>query len=61
MKSSQGYLFVGILFLVVAGLNVLLIDFGAIKFIEVLPAVLFLIAGLIYLKQYRTRKTQENG
>lgn len=60
MKSSQGYLIVAILFLLTAALNALNIDYSAIKFLDILPAILFAIAGIIYIREFLKRRKAEN-
>jgi len=61
MKSSQSYLILAVLFSMVTIANLLRIDFNAIKLLDIVPAILFGIASIIYIREFLKRRKAEKA
>ncbi len=62
MKKSNVALLPGVLLLMAGLLNVLSVDFDDYTWLDITPAILFTIAGIIFILQaLKKRKEQQNG
>ena len=59
MKNNSGNLIAGVLFLMTAMLNALNIDYAAYDWLDILPAILFGIAGILSIREYLKKRAEE--
>ncbi len=59
MKNNSSNLIAGILLLMAAILNALNIDYDTYDWLDILPAILFGIAGILSIREYLKKRTAE--
>ncbi|GEM_PF-4426830 len=61
MKNSSGSLITAVLLLMAAILNALNIDYNAIDWLDLLPAILFGIAGILFFREFLKKRAEEKA
>ena len=61
MKNTNSNLLAGILLLIAGILNALNIDYDAYDWLDILPAILFTISGILFIREAFKKKKEENA